>query len=106
MERHLVVCPLAELAPGEMRRVDPPENAPILVCNLNGELWAVDDTCTHSRASLSEGELEGDEVFCPVHWGKFYVPTGRARGFPAEQDLRTWPVGVQDEMIVVELGEG
>lgn len=105
MERRIVVCPLAELPSGAMRRAENPGAAPILVCNIEGRLWAVNDTCTHARASLSEGELEGDEVLCPVHWGRFHVPTGRATGFPAEQDLRTWPVDVEGEMIVVDLGE-
>jgi ethylbenzene dioxygenase ferredoxin component len=64
----------------------------IALYRVGDQFYATDDTCTHAVACLSEGELEGDVVVCPVHFGEFHVPTGKALGFPAVEDLRTYPV--------------
>lgn len=101
----LVVCPVADLPPGAMRRVDVPGGAPIAVYNVDGEYYATADTCTHAQASLTEGDLEGDEVVCPVHWASFNVRTGKPLCFPATIPLARYEVETVDGQVIVQTKE-
>lgn len=94
-----------ELPPGKMRRIDL-RGRRILLANVAGHYCAVDDTCTHEEASLSTGVLEGEHVKCPLHNSRFNVCTGKALEEPAEEDLRTYPVRVEGERVLVGLPEG
>lgn len=96
----LRVGPLAELRPNEPVRVEGEE--PIAVFNIEGELFAVSDTCTHAEASLSEGFVDGAVVECPFHFARFCLRTGRALSLPATQALRTHAVVVRDGIVWVE----
>ena len=91
-----------ELQPGTMRRVDL-RGRRILLANVAGRLCAVDDTCTHEDASLSTGVLRGELVKCPLHGSRFNVCTGKALEEPAEADLRTYPVRLEDGRIMIGL---
>jgi nitrite reductase/ring-hydroxylating ferredoxin subunit len=62
-----------------------------------------DDTCTHGQASLSEGTIEGDEIFCPFHMGAFSIKTGEATAPPCVSPLRTYPVRVEGDGVYLEL---
>jgi len=88
-----------------MRRVDVAGRR-ILLANVGGRLYAVDDTCTHEEASLSTGVLKGEFVKCPLHNSRFNVCTGKAMEEPAEQDLRTYPVRQEGGRVLVGLPEG
>jgi naphthalene 1,2-dioxygenase system ferredoxin subunit len=68
--------------------------------NVAGSFYATDDRCTHAEASLSEGFLEGDEIECPLHQGRFHVPTGRALCFPVTEDVETFPVRVEGDAVL------
>lgn len=94
----VAVCPLTELPAGAVRCADV-DGVTVAVFNIDGTLHAVADRCTHARARLSEGELEGDEVVCPVHFGRFHLPTGRALGFPATRDVETFDTVVADGVV-------
>jgi 3-phenylpropionate/trans-cinnamate dioxygenase ferredoxin subunit len=93
-----------ELAPGTMKRVDL-RGRRILLVNVAGRICAVDDTCTHEDASLSTGVLRGELVKCPLHGSRFNVCTGKALEEPAEEDLRTYPVRLEGERILVGMSE-
>ena len=72
------ICPLADLPRGEARRVD--MDPPIAVFHTDdGEVFAVDDTCTHQDASLADGWLEGCEIECPLHASTIRSPHRRGR---------------------------
>jgi 3-phenylpropionate/trans-cinnamate dioxygenase ferredoxin component len=94
------VCPLAELPPGESTRVL--AHVPVAVFNADGELYAIDDTCTHQDASLSEGWLEDCMVECPLHASCFDLRTGNPTGPPAKRPVRTYSVVVQDGAVYVD----
>ncbi len=96
------VCRLADLPPGEAFRVD--RSVPIAVFNADGDLYAVDDTCTHQDASLADGWLEGCAVECPLHASCFDLRTGEPTGPPAKIPLRTYPVSIVDGVIYVHVG--
>src|SRR5512134_2432723 len=92
------------LRPGTMKRVDL-RGRRILLANVQGRICAADDTCTHEDASLSTGVLKGELVKCPLHGSRFNVCTGKALEEPAEADLRTYPVWLEGEHILVGLPE-
>lgn len=91
-----------ELRPGSMKRVDI-DGRRMLLANVNGRFCATDDTCTHEDASLSTGSLRGELVKCPLHGSRFNVCTGEALEEPAEQNLKTYPVRVEGDNILVGL---
>lgn len=98
----LAVCPLASLPRGEARRVE--TDPPIAVFHTDdGEIFAIDDTCSHQDASLADGWLEGCEIECPLHASKFDLRTGAVDAPPAKLPVRTHTVVIEDDTIHVEL---
>jgi len=95
------VCAEGEIAEGTAVRVDNGDR-PIAVFNVDGELYAIDDTCTHQDASLAEGWLDGCTVECPLHASCFDLRTGKPTGPPAKIPVRTHSVVVRDGHIYVE----
>lgn len=99
------ICPLADIAPGEALRVDV-VNPPIALFHTeDGEVFAIDDTCTHQDASLADGWLEGCEVECPLHASKFDLRTGKADAPPAKRGIRTHMVTISEGDIHVTISE-
>jgi len=93
-----------ELRPGTMKRLAL-RGRLILLANVGGRFCAADDTCTHEEASLSTGSLKGALVKCPLHGSRFNVCTGEVLEEPAEDNLRTYPVRVEGERILVGVPE-
>ena len=101
MEAEMIrVCPLTDIPPGEAARVL--AHVPVAVFNDDGELYAIDDTCTHQDASLSEGWLEDGVVECPLHASCFDLRTGAVSGPPAKRPVRTYPVVVEGGDVYVD----
>jgi nitrite reductase/ring-hydroxylating ferredoxin subunit len=102
----LKVADASEIAPGEGLRVEVGEQ-PIAIWNVEGEFFATTDTCTHEEASLSEGDLWGEVVECPLHGAQFDVRTGAVLSLPALFPIATYPVKVEGGAVYVEwnLGE-
>jgi nitrite reductase/ring-hydroxylating ferredoxin subunit len=89
-----------EIAPGEMKAIRAGRRI-IVVANVDGEFVAFDDMCSHEEASLSEGELFGDTVECPLHGAAFNVRTGAVESFPATADIDTFEVLVDGDDVKV-----
>jgi len=94
------VARTAEVPPGTMKRVDVVGHV-VAVVNLGGEFYAIDDTCSHEEASLSEGGLSGEVVVCPRHGARFNVKTGRVLSLPAVRSVAVYPVRVEGDEIWV-----
>ncbi|MEU1597169.1 bifunctional 3-phenylpropionate/cinnamic acid dioxygenase ferredoxin subunit [Streptomyces sp. NPDC005708] len=95
-------CRLADLPRGEAYRLD--IDPPVSVFHTeDGEVFAIDDTCTHQDASLADGWLEGCEVECPLHASTFDLRTGAVGAPPAKLPVRTHEVVVEDGTIYVRL---
>ena len=92
----------ADFEPGTMKRLDIGRE-PVLLANVEGTIVAVADTCTHEDASLSGGALDGVFVRCPLHGSRFCLLNGKAVDDPAEIDLETFPIKVENERILIEL---
>jgi nitrite reductase/ring-hydroxylating ferredoxin subunit len=99
------VGPLSELKPGCVRQVELPDGRPIcLARTVDGQVFAVDDKCSHEDEALSEGELIGDEIQCPMHYSRFDVRTGEPRSLPAFEPVETFQVILgEDDQLFVEL---
>ena len=65
--------------------------------------YAVDNLCTHGRARLCDGFVEGFEVECPLHQGRFDLRTGAATGEPASEALRSYPIRIDRGRVSVRL---
>ena len=89
-----------ELAPGQWR-VAEVEDARIVVFNIDGELYAIEDVCTHDGGRLTGGEIEGDEIVCPRHGARFNVRTGAATQMPAVMPVQTYPVKIEGDQVLV-----
>ena len=94
------VCAVTELPPGEAIRVA--GNETIAVFNVDGEFYAIDDTCTHQDASLADGWLDGCTVECPLHASCFDLRTGKVSGPPAKVGVRTHKVVVEEDTVFVQ----
>jgi 3-phenylpropionate/trans-cinnamate dioxygenase ferredoxin component len=90
---------VSEIPAGESVRVE--ADVTIAVFNVDGVFYAIDDTCTHQDASLSDGWLEGCAVECPLHAACFDLRTGAPSGPPARKPVRTHEVAVVDGQVYV-----
>ena len=71
---------------------------------VEGEIYATDNLCTHGNARLCDGFLEGHEIECPLHQGKFDIRNGKAMCAPLTEDVRTYPVKIEGSRVFVDLG--
>ncbi|HVD11095.1 MAG TPA: non-heme iron oxygenase ferredoxin subunit [Gaiellaceae bacterium] len=98
----LDVCPVEELPPGEVKIVRAGEIA-IGVYNAGGELYAIEDRCSHDDGPLAEGDWDPEDLvaICPRHGSRFDIRTGRALSLPAYLPVETFPVKVVDGVVKV-----
>ena len=75
----------------------------ICVTRVGDEVFAIDDTCSHSDASLSEGEVTNFRIECWLHGAEFDLRTGEALTLPANIALQTYPVTIDSNSVTVEI---
>lgn len=75
----------------------------IALYEVDGTIYATDNVCTHGQARMSDGFLEGREIECPLHQGKFDVCTGQALCAPLTENLRTYPVRIDNLRVMLRL---
>jgi naphthalene 1,2-dioxygenase ferredoxin component len=75
----------------------------IALYDLDGEVLATDDICTHAYARLSDGFLDRGEIECPLHAGRFDVKSGKATAPPCTDDLKIYPVRLVGDEIQIRL---
>ena len=97
----LRLCRVDAIEDGEALRVEVDGRPPLAVYHLDGEFYVSDDTCSHGGASLSEGFVEGGQVECPWHSGRFCLKTGAALNFPAITPIRVYPAIVKDGIVFI-----
>lgn len=91
-----------ELEPGQGRLVDV-KGKRIALFNVDGNFYALDDTCPHRGGPLSEGPIAGEQVTCPWHGSKFNIRTGDVVGPPARQGVARYSIRVTGPDIEVEV---
>jgi naphthalene 1,2-dioxygenase ferredoxin component len=75
----------------------------IAIYLVEGAVFATDNRCTHGDARLCDGFVEGHEIECPHHQGRFDIRTGAATGAPASVALATYPARLQGERVQLQL---
>lgn len=101
MAEYVTVAAVGEIPEGGRKVVEVGETYVLLV-NIGGEYYAIEDACTHDGNELSDGDLVGYTVECSRHGAKFDVRTGRGT-FPAVQPTVTYPVRVADGIVQIEI---
>jgi len=96
------VAPMALLAQVRMLPVRL-EDLQIGLFLIEGEVYAIDNLCTHGNACLTEGTLEGHLVECPLHAGLVDLRTGRPAGAPITRESRIYPVKVEDGHVFINI---
>jgi len=90
-----------ELKPGTIKRITAEGDA-MLLCNVDGEYFAVADMCSHEDFSLSYGCLKGYDIECSLHGARFDVRTGEPTAEPAVESIATFPVVFMDQSILID----
>src|ERR1700712_676157 len=91
---------LNKIVMGSMRVFDV-KGTKVNVANVDGNLYAFDDRCTHMGCSLASGKLNGKTVVCPCHGSQFDVTSGAVLRGPAEQPIRSRTIQVEGEDLVI-----
>jgi 3-phenylpropionate/trans-cinnamate dioxygenase ferredoxin subunit len=94
------VARTGDLKPGQMKCVKIGRQR-LGLANVDGEFLAFDDTCTHEEASLTEGEIFGETVECPLHGAAFNIRTGAVESFPATVALPVYAVRVEGDDVQI-----
>ena len=80
------------------------EGRDIALYKADGEIFATDNICTHGKARLCDGFLDGHEIECPLHQGRFDVRTGKPTCDPVSEPIRVYPVKIVDGRVSLWLG--
>lgn len=94
---------MGEIAPGTKKTVMV-SGKRIAIANVDGDFFAIDDTCTHQQCSLgTSGFLDGSAIICSCHGAQFDVTTGEALSLPATVDVATYETKVDGTDILVQI---
>jgi naphthalene 1,2-dioxygenase system ferredoxin subunit len=75
----------------------------VAIYSVDGAVYATDNICTHGHARLCDGFLDGHEIECPLHQGKFDVRSGKAMCEPLTEDIQAYQVKVEDGSVYIEI---
>jgi len=110
MRKFIRVCSVSEIPEGTAKLVKV-EGKPIAIFNLNGGLYATDETCPHEGGPLSDGSIEGENVSCPWHGATFHIksgrtlepPAGEKMGPPVDKGIACYPVRIVGAEVEIEI---
>jgi len=99
-------CATSELLPGE-RRVVWLDDTPVLLVNLDGDCYALEDRCSHEDFDLASGELDmsAGSIECTLHGARFDVRDGRALCAPATTPVRSFPLRIEGDAVWVNISD-
>lgn len=96
------VAALADLFDGAGIPVTP-DGKDIALFSVQGEVFAIDNLCSHGMAKLCEGFVDGDHVECPFHQALFSLRDGSVSCGPATEPVKSWPVKVEQGRVLLQL---
>ncbi|MEY8200556.1 MAG: non-heme iron oxygenase ferredoxin subunit [Colwellia sp.] len=100
MSKWIEVFPASDLKPGRHTLVDL-AGVELLLVNIDGELFAIENVCSHDGGELSDGKINGNEITCPRHFARFNLKTGAVLCPPAFEDINTYAVRIVDGSVQV-----
>lgn len=96
------VAAAGECPPGTLRATAAGD-VRLVLANVGGDVYAIEDMCSHDDLPLSDGELEGTQLMCIHHGARFDVSSGRPLCLPALRPVRTFPVELRDGDVWVQV---
>jgi 3-phenylpropionate/trans-cinnamate dioxygenase ferredoxin subunit len=97
-----LVCAVEEIDEEDVLRFDHGART-FAVYNTPKGFHATDGHCTHEKAHLADGLVIGDIIECPLHQGRFHIPSGKAKSAPVCVDLKCYPVKVEGGRVFIQL---
>ena len=104
MGQWVEACGVDDIDDEDLIRFDHGGRAFAIYKSPDGEFFATDGICTHEHAFLSDGLVMGEVIECPKHNGRFNYKTGAVKSAPACVNLMTYPVKVEDDAVLLEIG--
>ena len=95
-------CTLSELPEEGAMRVELGGRA-VCIARSGGQVYAIDDLCSHADVSLSEGDVENGTIECWLHGSSFDLRTGAPTGLPATKPVATFPVTIEGDDVLVQM---
>lgn len=102
MSEWVRVAAVTECPPGSLLGVRAGTQS-VVLANVDGDLYALEDRCSHQDFPLSDGELSGSKLTCIHHGATFDACTGRATGLPALRPVKSFPVEIRDDAVFVDV---
>ncbi|MCX4694010.1 MULTISPECIES: bifunctional 3-phenylpropionate/cinnamic acid dioxygenase ferredoxin subunit [Streptomyces] len=99
---YVKACALSELEADTPKRVEL-DGTPVSIVSTEGEVFAINDICSHANVSLSEGEVEDCMIECWLHGSAFDLRTGKPSGLPATRPVPVYPVKIEGDDVLVSL---
>ncbi|MFF4605631.1 non-heme iron oxygenase ferredoxin subunit [Streptomyces sp. NPDC001339] len=93
---------LSELEEDTPKRVEL-DGVPVSLVRTEGEVFAINDICSHANVSLSEGEVENCHIECWLHGSSFDLRTGKPDSLPATQPVPVYPVKIEGDDVLVSV---
>lgn len=81
------------------------EGVRIVLCNVDGDIYAVENQCSHAESTFDKGRVRRHKLLCPLHGAIFDVRDGSVLGAPAFSPIKTYPVLVEDGQVHVKVDE-
>ena len=106
MTEFVRACALADLTDGEALSVELtglPE--PVAIVATKGEVFAIQNVCSHAEVPLSEGEVDGCTIECWLHGSRFDLRTGKPTGMPATEPVPVYPVKIEGADVLVAIDQ-
>jgi nitrite reductase/ring-hydroxylating ferredoxin subunit len=100
--RLTALCAAADVEDGTPVRVETHDTA-FAVFRVGDRHYVTQDACTHGPGSLTEGFVDGEEIECPFHQGRFHIPTGRPSAPPCTVSLRVWEAHLIDGQVCIDV---
>ncbi|MCU7797299.1 MAG: non-heme iron oxygenase ferredoxin subunit [Candidatus Thiodiazotropha sp. (ex Myrtea spinifera)] len=100
-EQWVEVATVDELSPGKMKRVEI-DGHRYLITNAEGQIYAVDDQCSHEDVSLYLGCIQGKNIKCSLHGSRFSLETGEPLEAPADEPIGTYETRVKIKKVLIK----
>ncbi len=102
MSDWVYVCENSEIDLEDLKRFDH-QNKTYCIYNIKDGFFATDGMCTHEDVHLEDGLVTDNEIECPMHQGIFNIKTGKVIQDPPCDDLRTYPIKVENNKIYIQI---